>query len=621
MSALRWGPSRGYLPSSSSLTACATFLVLMPLGVVGMRAWDLNPLSSQGATAPVSVALAALVVMSALALVVRREWVAGAAAGVFAAWCGSAVAASLVGTPFGYGTMLGDAGRMSALATHFAATWVPSDAADPDLPPEYPPLYPMLVGRFAALTGREAWALLGTAQSLLIALSVLAGFLAWRRLVPAGVALALSGTVLVGLEQPSKGNEVLALSVFLPLVLGAFAVPEGRRPIHPVIAGIGFGLMVPLYPNFLMFGLLGIGLVMLVGWRTSPERRAYLVRAAVTVGIAAVLASWYLGPLLVAYSQGRTEVVADLFKSGALANTQFALLGSRSWVLFALQLTGAAGVLVLWRLAWWARPMGLLAAGVMVVKAVMLLRFVDGGHSFMLLYVPYLMRFMAAAAGVLTLWEAARLLGPVLRTRLATPPRLVGVAAVAALVGVVGASAYAGSWLVMPAGYLDANGAKASGATSLSTAAHAEYRPDGTKPRYPYGTMAPLFPAAEVYRDIDNELGKGADPVVLSADQRVFSFRDLRNYLPPARESSNALTLWDTRERGLREIAAIDDPARLAAALAHTDFGPVDVLVLQEKRGKLLWRNIEFSPRALAEPQFAAYRRLPGGFAVFVRKG
>ena len=621
MSALRWGPSRGYLPSSSSLTACATFLVLMPLGVVGMRAWDLNPLSSQGATAPVSVALAALVVMSALALVVRREWVAGAAAGVFAAWCGSAVAASLVGTPFGYGTMLGDAGRMSALATHFAATWVPSDAADPDLPPEYPPLYPMLVGRFAALTGREAWALLGTAQSLLIALSVLAGFLAWRRLVPAGVALALSGTVLVGLEQPSKGNEVLALSVFLPLVLGAFAVPEGRRPIHPVIAGIGFGLMVPLYPNFLMFGLLGIGLVMLVGWRTSPERRAYLVRAAVTVGIAAVLASWYLGPLLVAYSQGRTEVVADLFKSGALANTQFALLGSRSWVLFALQLTGAAGVLVLWRLAWWARPMGLLAAGVMVVKAVMLLRFVDGGHSFMLLYVPYLMRFMAAAAGVLTLWEAARLLGPVLRTRLATPPRLVGVAAVAALVGVVGASAYAGSWVVMPAGYLDANGAKASGATSLSTAAHAEYRPDGTKPRYPYGTMAPLFPAAEVYRDIDNELGKGADPVVLSADQRVFSFRDLRNYLPPARESSNALTLWDTRERGLREIAAIDDPARLAAALAHTDFGPVDVLVLQEKRGKLLWRNIEFSPRALAEPQFAAYRRLPGGFAVFVRKG
>ena len=586
MSALRWGPSRGYLPSSSSLAACATFLVLMPLGVVGMRAWDLNPLTSQGASAPVSVALAALVVMSALALVVRREWVAGAAAGVFAAWCGSAVAASLVGTPFGYGTMLGDAGRMSALATHFASTWVPSDAADPDLPPEYPPLYPMLVGRFAALTGREAWALLGTAQSLLIALSVLAGFLAWRRLVPAGVALALSGTVLVGLEQPSKGNEVLALSVFLPLVLGAFAVPEGRRPIHPVIAGIGFGLMVPLYPNFLMFGLLGIGLVMLVGWRTSPEPRAYLVQAAVTVGIAAVLASWYLGPLLVAYSQGRTEVVADLFKSGALANTQFALLGSRSWVLFALRRSASPATA--------DRPMGLLAAGVLAVKAVMLLRFVDGGHSFMLLYVPYLMRFMAAAAGVLTLWEAARLLGPVLRTRLATPPRLVGVAAVAALVGVIGASAYAGSWLVMPAGYLDANGAKASGATSLSTAAHAEYRPDGTRPRYPYGTMAPLFPAAQVYRDIDDELGKGADPVVLSADQRVFSFRDLRNYLPPARESSNALTLWDTRERGLREIAAIDDPARLAAALAHTDFGPVDVLVLQEKRGKLLWRNIEF---------------------------
>ena len=56
---------------------------------------------------------------------------------------------------------------------------------------------------------------------------------------------------------------------------------------------------------------------------------------------------------------------------------------------------------------------------------------------------------------------------------------------------------------------------------------------------------------------------------------------------------------------------------------AHEITGKVgpDVLVLQEKRGKLLWRNIEFSPRALAGPQFAAYRRLPGGFAVFVRKG
>ena len=48
-----------------------------------------------------------------------------------------------------------------------------------------------------------------------------------------------------------------------------------------------------------------------------------------------------------------------------------------------------------------------------------------------------------------------------------------------------------------------------------------------------------------------------AEGWTVSADQRVFSFRDLRNYLPPARESSNALTLWDTRERGMREIAAI----------------------------------------------------------------
>lgn len=48
----------------------------------------------------------------------------------------------------------------------------------------------MIVGRVAALAGRQAWGLLGTAQALLISAAVLAAFLIWRRLVPAHVALA-----------------------------------------------------------------------------------------------------------------------------------------------------------------------------------------------------------------------------------------------------------------------------------------------------------------------------------------------------------------------------------------------------------------------------------------------
>ena len=93
----------------------------------------------------------------------------------------------------------------------------------------------MIVGRVAALAGRQAWGLLGTAQALLIAAAVLAAFLIWRRLVPTHIALALSGTVLVGLSEPSKANEVLALSVFLPLLLVTFAPPKEVRALNPVV--------------------------------------------------------------------------------------------------------------------------------------------------------------------------------------------------------------------------------------------------------------------------------------------------------------------------------------------------------------------------------------------------
>jgi hypothetical protein len=111
-----------------------------------------------------------------------------------------------------------------------------------------------------------------------------------------------------------------------------------------VIAGLLFGVMVPLYPNFLMFGLLGIGLMLVTGWRAAEERRAHLVHAAITVAIAVLMSSWYLGPLIVAYAQGKTQVVADQFKSGALANTQFQLFDNNSALLFTLQLIGAVGI-------------------------------------------------------------------------------------------------------------------------------------------------------------------------------------------------------------------------------------------------------------------------------------
>ena len=191
---------RAFVPSGVTLAAVLTWLVLLPLGDLGVRRFDLNPFRTQGVAAPVAYAMIGGILLLGLAMLIRDEWFAGVAAGMFSAWCGITIAANLVGTPYGYGSMGGDAGRMAALVTHFSTSWVPTDAADPALPPEYPPLYPMLVGRVAAVTGHQAWSLLGTAQALVISASILAAFLLWCRLVPTPVALALSGTVLIGLN-------------------------------------------------------------------------------------------------------------------------------------------------------------------------------------------------------------------------------------------------------------------------------------------------------------------------------------------------------------------------------------------------------------------------------------
>jgi len=147
-----------------------------------------------------------------------------------------------------------------------------------------------------------------------------------------------------------------------------------------------------------------------------------------------------------------------------------------------------------------------------------------------------------------------------------------------------------------------------------------ERLPDGSPPRFPALTMTPGLPAAQIYRLIDADLGKKADPVVLASDQRVFSFRGFRNYLPPSRESSNALTRWDDRKEVLQGIAAITNADQMSRALRDTEFGPVDVLVLQTKSGRWAWRDVTFSQTAFEGPRFSVHSGLPGGYVVITLK-
>lgn len=619
---------RAFVPSRVTLAAVSTWLIALPVGILFVRRVNLDPFKLEGAVAPLGYGLTAGLVIALLSLVVRSDVMSGVGAGLFSAWSGWAIAANLIGTPYGYGSMGGDAGRMTALATYFSTTWVPSDAADPNLPSEYPPLYPMLIGRIAAWSGHEAWSLLGTFQALFVSLALLAAFLMWRRLVPSPVALALSATVLIGLTEPSKGNEILALAVFIPWLLASFAPPVGTRALNPVIAGIIGGVMVPLYPNFLMSSLLGVGLMLVVGWRSSEKPRAYLVHAITVVAVSAVLSSWYLGPLLVAYAGGNQQVVADLFQSGSVLNQSIASSGSV--LLFGLQVVGLVGVVVLWNRAIWARALGLLFVGILIARALMLVRYTFTGHHFLMLYMPYTLRCMAAAAGVLALWELWQVRGAGILLRLRSPQRLAGVVAVGAVVAVVGAQAWQ-TWLPQPAGGRNKQGGVVTSSVSLATLAHAEYLPNGTAPRYRALKMSPAFPANALISAIDGELGADADPVVLSTDQRLFSFKAYRNYLPPRRESSNAATRWDDRKLVVDSFARINDPAGLAQALSDTEFGKVDALVLNRKDANTYtWNKVELLASAFEGQQFSvkvvkAVRSSPdiepAQFVVITRRG
>lgn len=84
-----------------------------------------------------------------------------------------------------------------------------------------------------------------------------------------------------------------------------------------------------------------------------------------------------------------------------------------------------------------ARALGLLFIGILIARALMLLRFTFTGHHFLLLYTPYTLRYLAAAAGVLASWELWQVRGAGLLLRLRSPQRLAGVVAGVVAVGAV----------------------------------------------------------------------------------------------------------------------------------------------------------------------------------------
>jgi hypothetical protein len=286
-----------------------------------------------------------------------------------------------------------------------------------------------------------------------------------------------------------------------------------------------------------------------------------------------------------------------------------------------LQLVGLLGTVLMVRRAWREPPFALLLAGSLVVRAVVLLSVVQGGHAFLLYYVPYVLRALLLVAGVLVLtdlWQhgMARAATGWLRA----PSYVAGAVVVAVALGSTGSTAWSG-WAPRPLGVKDAAGGHGDGTpVNYATLAHSDRLPDGSAPRYAAPQLQPWFPVGPVAAAIRGTLGPTTDPAVLSYDQRLFAFEPWGSYLPPGRTSSSAVLQWDRRLAEVKALAGIPSSDAFARAAARTRFGPIDVFVLKEKNGLWYYRDVAFSPDQFDPELFTITSGLPNGAVVAVRR-
>ncbi|MFA1537985.1 arabinofuranosyltransferase [Actinomadura monticuli] len=600
---------------SPAALAVAAWAVATPIAMLLPDVAGRNPFTPRGAVLPIAVGGLLLAAGLAFAAVrrdaSRTEAASGIAAGLLAAWVALALRTSLHGTPFGFAGLVGDEGRMSAMATRYTATAVPTDGIVAGTATEYPPLFPWLVGRGAALLDVDAWRVLGDAQTLTISGAVLVTFLLWARLVPAPAALAVSAAALATFADPRKAHEVVALAVFVPWVAATFGRPPRGR-LHWLPAGVLGGLVVATYLGFVLWGAAGILVLAWLAWRAADDRRRYLAYLGKVVAVAAVTAGWYVVPYGLALLRDGGQMVSDQFPAPAITGEPFPFLAVTP--LGVLQTVGLLGVIWYRRAAWWATPLLCLVASAYLYRAVAASRYIVTGHTGLYYHTARMITVVLAIAGVLTIVRAA----PGLVRRLATRDTIPHGVTATALAGLIGWSAftYWHSWTPPTSDV-----AAAGGTRRYATLAHTEPRPDGGLPRYaPARPTTRWFPVTPIRNAVAGVLGADAAPRTLSYDERLFAYLPWPGYIAVDRTAASSTTLWDDRHAALAALAAIPDPDAFAAASANTRFGRIDVFVLRAaSASSWVWGDVRFRPAQFAPTHFTV-RTLPNDTVVAIRR-
>ncbi len=610
-----WAP-RLVTPST---VAVAVWVLGVPLAVLAVRVLDLNPLTSRGAVMPLAVGLLLVVVLAAAALRVHRPVLAGLAAGSAAVWVELCLASAYHGTPFGDSGLRGDAARLTALVTRYTVTAQPVDGFVPSVPTEYPPLFPWLIARVANLVHKPGWALVGDAQALLMSLTVLAGFLLWRRIIPDWPALMVALAAPLAFSQPRKVYEIFTMAILVPCALAALS--RFRRPggLHWLPAGLILGVILQVYQGYVVFTAAGLAVLALLGWRDANRRgegRAFLLHLAGIVVTSLLVAAWYLVPFVHGLLTIGGPRVNDLYVAGEITGDPFAVNRLIDGPLAPLTIAGLVGLLALRHRRWWATPLLALLGGAYLYRMVYLLVFVATGHTGYLDYTGRIISMLLIVGGVLTVWTAA----PIVAARLPRRPAR-GIGATSAAVFSLTAMFVAWQvWTPSPIGASDQAAHPTPGGANFAAYAHAEPLPDGKLPRFhPRNTTVPWFPTAPIEAAVERRLGADARPLTLSANEKLFAFLPWPAYVAVERQASNTFTHWDERVAELRALSQLTDPAAFAAASRATRFGGIDVFVLNAHPAYWGWGPLTFDPHLFDSAHWWV-EQLPNNTVVAIRR-
>jgi hypothetical protein len=341
----------------------------------------------------------------------------------------------------------------------------------------------------------------------------------------------------------------------------------------------------------------------------------------------AVLSSWYVIPYGWSMLTGG-QLVGDMYQASEIPENPFPFLAMSP--LGLAELLGLAGLLYYRRSMWWARALLAILLSAYLYRAVGLIRYVTSAHTGLYYYTTPLISACLVTGCVLVVRQAFPVLARRLRTPIPAGTGLVAVSLVAAFAGY----GYWAAWMPVNDWVATDTGSTAPAQTAqahsnfLAAQAHGQPYPDGAATTYAdaaavdMGGKTGWFPTLPIQRAVEKVLGRGARPRTLSYDEQLFAFLPWRGYLGVDRDASTGPVRWDAR---FAEVDRLSKSLDLTDDSADTEFGPIDVFVLHQEGGNLVWRPLRvpevpaFHPQQF-DPAHWITQNLPGNTFLAIRR-